>query len=1020
MAVTYIGQGGAVSYAKPIQNAPGTAYGGSIGLIDKLFESNQTLTLWIGPSGDRDKYCFRVESGQIVVYEKGADGQLVRSDKNVQQVLQEVLGSDATPFYLHAVLTQLIELAKNGSLTTNCQISLSSLVERLNGNFTGQPPTPQQAKTKAKETITADQVNHQSTAITTDQAHRTTALSAMGTLKGLVEEYNKPDTTADRKTQVAAEINTQLAILNGQELAPLINRDAALKDLIAQAKTSAQTILNNETQRANVAQTAAADANKAAFKASINTLTLAQLTQIVQMAQSGQGTTNIGGKTYNATDVQSYVGDPAINSAIGARALTLITNDPRTALADVQRLAPYITLPNGQQLITFTTTETPPQTAVLLIKQNGDNYQILSNVHGLEDKGKLSIEQHSGKIYVRQDIDWAIDPKIEATVIQTGPTAAAGAADGSDLPDGFLTGLGITDKNHDGKVTFADIDTNGDGSIDADEARAAGISDKLFRAIDSNMNALGASGNGKVVLTELQRFYEVASWFASRTGMNLNQVLLLYRTCDLTNVVPGQVDDAFNQMKTAINGALAGAPLSMTNLADILQKCGYADFIRTSASAQLAGAPTINTEMVAQVLMKLILGSQASADAQKGTWGINAPLSKPFPANKEMTATNLMAFIKGQDLTDGASGTSATEQQDRLFGEMQRASDPLAYFNQHLDQLRDYPLANGLVADTLINQGKFDDAMPYIDKSGPRKQELLQKLVKAATAAPIATMADFDRVFGYILKLNPGLEQQQGLRSLILSALASPDANIRNAAYIGKFLAKIDKSVTIPGEATGEAFSNYVTEQLKNNVDINKFRTMVFISGERGESVRESADFDAAIAGLKGIINSTSGYTDEDKAKARFALAEVYNARANKNRQTNPLQALSDYYEAMQLLQQTYNAGRSASGPATAYYGDLANKAVAMMANIAFTAMGLKSTTGKVAIGGTEHDANWIFKKIVEMFPSTVTGTIVVQDPSGAQMTFENYTKFKQHLNQGGGGGGGHHHGAHDPDQIDV
>jgi len=229
IANNYIGQGGLVSYAVGVPNTQGIAYRGSIGLIDQLFEANQQLVLWLGPADDRSKYCLKVENGKIVVYEKNASGQMVASNKNIQQVLQEVFGPDVAPYYLYVVLAQLVNLAKSGNLNGALNISPYRFVRMLQEQFSNQIPTLIQLKSKVSEVITIEDISTQNQRITEDQARKEEIRTVVARISDLITRYNSSEISPEEKAQIAQEIKEKLETLNAEETRNVLEFDSVVE-----------------------------------------------------------------------------------------------------------------------------------------------------------------------------------------------------------------------------------------------------------------------------------------------------------------------------------------------------------------------------------------------------------------------------------------------------------------------------------------------------------------------------------------------------------------------------------------------------------------------------------------------------------------------------------------------------------------------------------------------------------------------------------------------------------------------
>jgi len=399
-------------------------------------------------------------------------------------------------------------------------------------------------------------------------------------------------------------------------------------------------------------------------------------------------------------------------------------------------------LPQGQKIVQFKLDEKAYTVLVEKDPKKTDQYKFLtkgpqgadwSNHYIMEENGEWVVKERGG-------ISDSTIAKVDSVVEQKKPSVqtANGVVSGN-----FWADLDVKDENKDGKIDFADIDTNSDGYVDEDEAEAVGIKARLFKTIDSNMVANGLNGDGKLTLAELQKLNEVASEFARLTGRTLSETLLLYKTCELTNISLGELAEAHGDISKTIADRLKGQDLTLENLETILKECGYAGYMVSSIVAQLSGPITIDPTKVASTMMNLVLGSQFDNKTQTELWKINKPLSKGFPVTKDLTANNIEKFITGEELEEDENEESGkkgelTDAEKKTLNKLLDKKGKEAELIKYLKKLKKkYPnnlkIQSWLMETYEENEGYLAEALEeailaYDEKPNPRQEKILLRI----------------------------------------------------------------------------------------------------------------------------------------------------------------------------------------------------------------------------------------------------------------------------------------------------
>ncbi|MFA5112988.1 MAG: hypothetical protein WC529_01695 [Candidatus Margulisiibacteriota bacterium] len=654
-----IGQGGQASFALPVTR--GNGYNTSIQRLDDLFEASPSTVIILG-SANGKTYLARVEAGQIVVYERGADGTTVKSDKNIRDVLTAIYGRDTNKEHLSKVLKQLITLAASGGLNGDV-VDLKALYDAVVA-----------ADTNQRDKKVADSVV---TAQVTDAAVAT-ATSAQLQAVTDVETYCGASLTGATAEDIAA----QLAALTAAETALKgtygETLPAAIRDRIDQAKAKLNGRNNEITEAATAdarAQAAAAAKEQARTALSVPGQTLAQLTAVY---------------TANSAAIQA---DPELQTLLGEQARLALLAAPTTEIPNSLRPALNAALTAvNQRIVSFW--EEGARRTLVVEGTNESGWTVAAASDGAAYIIGEGVKLEENRIAVERDVAWRINPEFTARVYDLTAPAVSGY-----LPAEFYVKIGVADVNNDGTVDIGDIDTDNNG-IDRSEAAKYGINERLFTVVDNMMSPTGTAGNGLITVAELQRFYEIAEWHAMRTGMALDQVLMLYKTQPIISVSRADVDGAATTIAGRIEAARNGAPLGAANLEGILTGAGYAAHIAKSVAAQFEGQANIDVNQVVQAMILRLYASRSSAAVQREYYGITVPLERLFPAGADYTAANINAYLSGQTVQVGRTGSGAytTRQINKALEELSLSDNPDQYYREH-PELENNTRALGFLAE---------------------------------------------------------------------------------------------------------------------------------------------------------------------------------------------------------------------------------------------------------------------------------------------------------------------------------
>lgn len=352
----------------------------------------------------------------------------------------------------------------------------------------------------------------------------------------------------------------------------------------------------------------------------------------------------------------------------------------------------------------------------------------------------------------------------------------------------FLKSLGVTDTNGNG-VDIYDLDLDEDGYVSREEAAKIGINEDLYNVILNNMNAESVNTEGELHYGSLRKFNEVAQRFGKVTGRDLKAAVELYKKCKLANVDLDALEAAHGNITAAIAAQIKGIKLTPTNLAAILKKCGYANFIITSLVAQFGNTKEITPEQVASKMIDLILGSGFKKDIQKDVWKILEPLKKLFPfKTSDLTAENIASFIAGQEVQEreieGAGSTGAASA-SRL-----RTMTPRQLWVERQKLIKEQKADSEKLEKMAVdNKGYFAKK----DKQFVLNEDGTLKLTPIAENDPAAKLAAQEFV-----RLSKKVKARQDKLAYINSKLKNPNADPMYKLAFGKYQEVLDDPNALP------------------------------------------------------------------------------------------------------------------------------------------------------------------------------------------------------------------------------
>lgn len=697
-----IGQGGQVAYSLPVTR--GNGYNTSIQRLDDLFEASPSAVIILG-SANGKTYLARVEAGQIVVYERGADGTTVKSDKNIRDVLTAIYGRDTNKEHLSKVLKQLITLAASGGLNGDV-VDLKALYDAVVAADTNQRDN------RVADAVVTAQVT--AAAIDTSTGSNLTDLAAVeafvtGLPAGLEGSLQAQQATVQAQKEALAAAKAKLQALYGQ----------TLPEAIATRLTAAEAAL--AAKLAEIASGISAEEQAASARAARSTatdaLTNTATPTLAQLAAAYDA---------NSAAIQA---DPELQNLLGEQVRLALLAAPTTEIPNSLRPALNGALAaHNQQVVSFW--EDGTRRTLIVEGSNESNWVVAAASDGASYIIGEGVKLEGSRITVERDVEWRINPEFTARVYDLTAPAVSGY-----LPAEFYVKIGVTDVNNDGTVDIGDIDTDNNG-IDRSEAAKYGINERLFTVVDNMMSPTGTAGNGLITVAELQRFYEIAEWHALRTGMTLDKVLMLYKTQPIISVSRADVDGAATTIAGRIEAARNGAPLGAANLEGILTGAGYAAHIAKSVAAQFEGQANIDVNQVVQAMILRLYASRSSAAVQREYYGITVPLERLFPAGADYTAANINAYLSGQTVQVGraGSGTYTTRQINKALEELSLSDNPDQYYREH-PELENNTRALGFLAE-YYRDSEYDPqlGMHYIGlmQPGDAKWKAYAQLAQAA------------------------------------------------------------------------------------------------------------------------------------------------------------------------------------------------------------------------------------------------------------------------------------------------